>query len=100
MLHTITLHQFEQIDGLLSSLLRAGPFEDCADPRGYIRISNRLFDAIVDAMGYEWASDFASAEEAAAQVVTMALTSTSFVTDEAPKIWAGTGFARNYSIGG
>ncbi len=96
----ITLHQFEQIDGLLSSILRMGSFETCADPRGYVRTSNRLLDAVADAMGLEWANDFASAEEAAAQVVTLALTSASFVTDEAPKLWAGTGFARNYSIGG
>jgi len=79
---TITLYQFEQIDGLLSSLLRMGEFEACADPRAYIRTSNRLFDAVVDAMGFAWANDFASAEEAAAAVVTMALTSRSFVTDE------------------
>lgn len=78
----ITLSQFEQIDGLLTSLLRAGPFETCADPRGYIRTSNRLFDACVDAMGYEWTNGFASAEEAAAAIVTMALLDASFVADE------------------
>lgn len=78
----ITLHQFERIDGLLSSLLRMGEFETCADPRGYIRTSNALFDAVVDAMGYDWADSFASAEEAAAAVVTMALTSRSFVVDD------------------
>jgi len=78
---TITLYQFEQIDGLLSSLLRMGPFETCADPRSYVRTSNRLFDAVVEAMGFAWTNDFASAEEAAATVVTMALTSRSFLTD-------------------
>ena len=82
--HTITLSEFEQIDGLLSSLLRMGSFETCVDPRGYVRTSNRLFDAVVDAMGYAWANDFASALEAAAQVVTMALLSADFVTDEQP----------------
>jgi hypothetical protein len=78
----ITLQQFEQIDGLLSSLLRMGPFETCAEPRGYIRTSNRLFDAVVDAMGLDWADSFASAEEAGAAVVTMGLLSASFVVDE------------------
>jgi hypothetical protein len=80
--HTpLTLSQFEVIDSLLSSQ-RAGPFETCADPRGYIRTSNRLLDACIDAMGMEWVNDFASAEEAAAAVVTMALTQRDFVMDE------------------
>lgn len=78
----ITLQQFEEIDGHLSTLLRAGPFETCADPRGYIRTSNLLLDACIDAMGLDWVNDFASAEEAAAAIVTMALTQVDFVTDE------------------
>lgn len=78
----ISLSQFEVIDGHLSALLRAGPLETCADPRAYIRTSNRLFDACVDAMGFAWANVFASAEEAAAAVVTMALTQRDFVSDE------------------
>jgi hypothetical protein len=78
----ISLSQFEKIDGLLLSLLRAGPFETCADPRGYISTSNRLDDACIDAMGYSWVNDFASAEEAAAAIATLALTSRDFVTDE------------------
>lgn len=77
----VTLSQFEQIDGLLSSLLRMGPFETCADPRGYIATSNRLFDACVDAMGFAWVDDFASAEECAAAIVTIALTHRDFVMD-------------------
>lgn len=82
-MHTISLQQFEQIDGLLSSLLRMGEFESCADPRAYIATSNRLFDACVDAMGFGWTNDFASALEAAAAVVTRALTSRSFVREDA-----------------
>jgi hypothetical protein len=78
----ITLHQFEQIDGFLSSMLRMGDFMECADPRLYISTSNRLLDACIDAMGYDWTKSFPSAEEAAAAVVTMALTSRSFVVDE------------------
>lgn len=80
-MHTISLQQFERIDGLLSSLLRMGEFEACADPRAYIATSNRLFDACVDAMGLGWTNDFASAEEAAAGVVTKALLSASFVRE-------------------
>jgi len=82
-MHTISLQQFERIDGLLSSLLRMGEFEACADPRAYIATSNRLFDACVDAMGFAWTNDFASAEEAAATVVTTALLSSSFVREDA-----------------
>jgi hypothetical protein len=67
----ISLSQFEKIDGLLLSL-----------PRGYISTSNRLDDACIDAMGYSWVNDFASAEEAAAAIATLALTSRDFVTDE------------------
>ncbi len=69
----ITLHQFEQIDGLMASLLRMGEFETCADPREYIRTDNRLFDALVDALGYAYVNDYASALDCAAFVVTQAL---------------------------
>lgn len=46
---TLTLRHFEKIDGLRSSLGYMGDFMTCADPRGYIRLSNRLFDACLDA---------------------------------------------------
>ena len=80
---TISLYQFEQIDGHLSAILSMGPFETCANPREYVRTSNRLLDACIDAMGLDWVNDFASAEEAAAAVVTMALTSSDFVREDA-----------------
>ena len=76
---SITLHQFERIDTLLSKQLRAGPFETCADPHEYIRTSNRLFDACIDAMGFVYMDQFASAEECAAAIVTEALLSSTFV---------------------
>jgi hypothetical protein len=79
--HTISLSTFEAIDGLLTQQLRAGDFATCADPRGYIRTSNRLLDACVDAMGYAHAMSFASAEECAAAIVAEALLSPSFVVD-------------------
>ena len=70
---SITLHKFEQIDGLMSSLLRMGEFETCADPRSYIQTSNRLLDACIDALGYDYVNDFADALECAAHVVTLGL---------------------------
>lgn len=79
----ITLAQFEQIDGLLSQQLRAGHFETCHDPRGYIANSNRLFDACIEAMGHNFVDHFASAEDAAVSIVATALVNTDFVVDEA-----------------
>lgn len=76
---SITLQQFERIDTLLSEQLRAGPFETCADPREYIRNSNRLFDACIDAMGFVYMDEFPSAEHCAAAIVTEALLSSTFV---------------------
>jgi len=78
---TITLSTFERIDGLLTKQLRAGPFETCADPREYIRNSNRLFDACIDAMGRAYVDAFPSAEDCAAAIVTEALLSSTFVVD-------------------
>ena len=69
----IALSKFEQIDGLMASLLRAGPFLECADPRGYIRTSNVLQDALIDALGFDYVNDFADALECAAHVVAQAL---------------------------
>lgn len=66
----ISLSHFEQIDGLMSSLLRAGPFETCTDPRGYVRTSNILYDALIDGVGRDYADSFPSTLEAAAAVVT------------------------------
>lgn len=77
----ITLEQFERIDGLMASLLRMGEFETCADPRGYIRTSNELFDACVVATSYDFASDFPSALECAAHIVTKGLLGLIVVVD-------------------
>lgn len=78
----ITLRQFEQIDSLMSQLLRMGEFMTCADPRGYIRTSNILLDALIDALGLPFVDDFADALECAAAVVTAALLGTCEVLDE------------------
>jgi hypothetical protein len=76
---TISLSTFERIDTLLLKQLRAGPFETCADPHEYIRNSNRLFDACIDAMGFVYMDQFPSAEHCAAAIVTEALLSSTFV---------------------
>jgi len=80
---SITLHQFERIDGLLTKQLRAGPFETCADPHEYIRNSNRLFDLCIETMGFAYMDEFPSAEHCAAAIVTQALLSPDFVGDDA-----------------
>jgi hypothetical protein len=79
---SITLQQFERIDSLMADLLRMGEFETCADPRGYIRTENRLFDACVDALGLDYANDFTSGLECAAHVVASGLLGTIEVLDE------------------
>lgn len=85
----ITLQQFEKIDSNLSAIFRLGDIDalvangDQAAVQTYIRTSNRLYDACVDAMGLDWVNDWHSVEEAAAAIVTMALTSRTFVGEEA-----------------
>lgn len=81
--HTISLSTFEAIDSLLSQQLRAGDFATCADPRGYIAISNRLLDACIDAMGVTYVDAFPSAEHCAAAIVTEALLNADFVGEDA-----------------
>lgn len=75
----ITLHQFETIDSLHDRLVRMGDFETCDDPRGYIRTSNMLFDACVDACGYGHVDGFASAQDCAADLICRALSSATLV---------------------
>lgn len=78
----VTLSQFETIDGLMTSNLRMGAFETCADPRGYIRAENRLLDACIDVVGLDFVNDFASALECAAHIVTLGLLGQIDVLDE------------------
>jgi hypothetical protein len=68
----LTLQQFEQIDGLHSQLRYMGDFETCSNPRGFIRLQNRLFDACVDA-GMPFDTD--DHEEWAVVAITHALVS-------------------------
>jgi hypothetical protein len=60
-----SLSAFEAVDGALSALLYAGDFMESADPRSWIRKSNILLDACVDAgMDYDtddhaaWAAEY------------------------------------------
>lgn len=72
----VTLFQFEAVNELHQSLLRMGDFETCADPRGYIQTSNRLFDACIDA-GMDF--DVADHEEWAAEFIARAMLSADMV---------------------
>ena len=49
----------------------------------YIRNSNRLFDACIDAMGFVYMDQFSSAEHCAAAIVTEALLYADFVGEDA-----------------
>lgn len=62
---SVTLAQFEAVDGAYQALTRMGDFETCADPRAWVRASNILLDACLAAgMPYEtavhdaWAAEF------------------------------------------
>lgn len=88
----ITLQQFEQIDGLFNHCLRRPAIERVmAHPLAsrdyvrnvYFRPEWELEDACVDAMGLEYVQGFASAIDAAAEILTRALTSATFVQDAA-----------------
>lgn len=63
----ITLAQFERIDAALSATFYASDAEAA-------RAESRLFDALVDALGYSVASEIASLTEYAADLVTACLT--------------------------
>ena len=64
------LATFERVDGALDSLLRAGDFMTCADPRAWVRKSSALLDACLDA-GMDY--DTAEPTQWAVQYVTSAL---------------------------
>ena len=79
MSNTITLQQFEQIDGLFNACLHRPSLEQVmAHPLAsaeyvrevYHRPEWRLFDACVDAIGLAAAQDFPGATDCAATVLT------------------------------
>jgi len=78
----IALYQFEQIDSQMGAILLMGSFEACADPRGYIRASNRLFDLCVEATSFDYVNDYADAIECAARIVTLGLLGQIEILDE------------------
>lgn len=62
---TVSLAQFEAVNEAHTALIRMGEFIECADQRRYIRQSNVLLDACIDAgMHYDeadhlvWAAKF------------------------------------------
>jgi hypothetical protein len=76
--HTITLAQFEQIDGLFNECLRRPEIEEVmAHPLAsrdyittvYFRPEWQLMDACVEAIGLDAASDFACAIDCAAHIL-------------------------------
>lgn len=89
MAQPLTLTQFERIDGLFNACLRRVPIEnltnECASPdylrAVYFRPEWELFDACVEVVGYEAASDFPGAVDCAADILTRALTSSTLVMD-------------------
>ena len=64
--HTIALAAFEVVDGLYNAF---AAMDLDADPRAYIRAENRLFDACIDAVGYEAACAYPSTSDCAADIV-------------------------------
>lgn len=68
----LSLSSFETIDGLYGRLIAMGDFTDCADPRGFVSLSNRLLDACIDA---GMSHDEPNHETWAAQAITRALVS-------------------------
>jgi len=84
----ITLQQFEQIDGLLNAVRAFGDIDALvlngatAEVSAYIHTSNRLFDACIDAIGYDAADAFPCAEDCAADIIVRGLTSSTYVVDE------------------
>lgn len=78
----ITLAQFEKIDGLNDQLVRMGEFMSCGDPVAWIRISNRLGGALIDALGYDYVTRFPSDADCAAEVIMLCLCSATIVIDE------------------
>lgn len=81
---TITLAQFERVDGLLAEVLRRPALErlmedPAAARRLYFMPEWKLFDALVETFGYAASEAYSGAEEWATEVVTHALMSASFV---------------------
>lgn len=62
-----TEHQLEVLNDAHQALLRAGPFDTCADVRGYVRATNVLVDACIKA---GMAHDFPDHEAWAAERIT------------------------------
>lgn len=73
---SITLAQFEAIDGARSAMLRA-------QPRDEARAESRLFTALIEALGYTTANDIPTLGEYADQLITACLTGAVDVEDEA-----------------
>lgn len=83
---TLTLAQFELIDGLMMDCLRRPDLDslphDRASIQDWFRKEWELTDELVEAFGLDYVNDYPSAVECAAAVVAGALLCTINVVDE------------------
>lgn len=83
---SVSLAQFEQIDGLMAELIAMGDVSESADLRVWLKansIDRRLLDACIDAIGIDQVQKFPTALECAASITTRALLSDDLVQDVA-----------------
>ncbi len=79
----VSLAQFELVNDAYTALFYLGDFETSADPRAWIRASNRLLDACIDAgMNHDAPGDH---QAWAAKFCTHCLTGSIEVTDDAAR---------------
>lgn len=78
---TIKLAHFEALDAARSEQLRMGDFDTCADPRAYVRASNRVFGALIDICGYDRLDQVNDHEAFADEIITAGLTGSINVED-------------------
>ncbi len=57
------------VQAALDHLIAQGDFDTCADPRAYVRAANALFDACIDAIGYEAASAYGDTRDCARAII-------------------------------
>lgn len=80
---TITLYQFEKIDGLFSAFINRGaPNLDSREAvLEWNRKEWRLMDALIEAIGKDAFDAFESAEACASELIVKCLTSATLVVD-------------------
>lgn len=79
---TVKLAHFEALDAARGEQLRMGDFTACADPRAYVRASNRVFGALVDICGLARLDSVNDHEAFADEVIAACLIGSIDVEDE------------------